>query len=325
MRRIISISISIIMVLTTCASAEVVSFPSHPVIGIAWRPDEDSEFYTNVCEAVEAAGGSYIMLPQVKSPDLDYDEEGRLTEGITEAGTLTWDAAKRVRCNTWQGSNAPEVAAMVSAVIFTGGEDVSPSLYYSAESWHGIAEELDYNAERDVSDYLLMSYCLEQDIPLMGICRGMQMLSVVSGAEVIQDIPSYFEQQGVEYHNEHRDSARGYALHEVHVMRGSLLYDIVGTETLTGCPSWHQQAIKNVENTRLAVAGYEDMDGIAIIEAVERPDKTFAIGLQFHPEAAIVKQLEGADDADENMDYDTGIQFFARLIEATSDAMDEAA
>ena len=201
MRRIISISISIIMVLTTCAGAEVVSFPSHPVIGIAWRPDEDSEFYTNVCEAVEAAGGSYIMLPQVKSPDLDYDEEGRLTEGITEAGTLTWDAAKRVRCNTWQGSNAPEVAAMVSAVIFTGGEDVSPSLYYSAESWHGIA----------------------------------------------------------------------------------------------------------------------------IIEAVERPDKTFAVGLQFHPEAAIVKQLEGADDADKNMDYDTGIQFFARLIEATSDAMDEAA
>lgn len=67
------------------------------------------------------------------------------------------------------------------------------------------------------------------------------------------------------------------------------------------------------------------MDGISIIEAVERPDKTFAIGLQFHPEAAIVKQLERRENADKIMDYKMANRFFVRLIEVASDEMDEAA
>ncbi|MBQ1890499.1 MAG: gamma-glutamyl-gamma-aminobutyrate hydrolase family protein, partial [Selenomonas sp.] len=53
-----------------------------------------------------------------------------------------------------------------------------------------------YSAERDVSDYLLMSYCLEKDVPVLAICRGMQMLSVVSGADIIQDIPTYMSGLG---------------------------------------------------------------------------------------------------------------------------------
>jgi gamma-glutamyl-gamma-aminobutyrate hydrolase PuuD len=73
------------------------------------------------------------------------------------------------------------------------------------------------------------------------------------------------------------------------------------------------------------IGTYDDMDGISIIDAVECPDKTFAIGLQFHPEAAIVKQLERTENADENMDYETAIQLFVRLIEVASDEMDEAA
>ena len=291
------------------------------VIGIAWRADTDSEFFTNICRAVEAAGGRWVMLDQVFSPDLTYNDMGRLMTGVAETGALDETGAKYVRCNTWQGSNAGESVGSVSAVLFTGGEDISPTLYYTPEVWHGIEAERDYNAERDVSDYLTMTYCLDHDIPVMGFCRGMQMLSVVSGGEVIQDIPTYFTDQSLEYHYEHRnekaapDSYRDYAPHAVTVAEGSRLYDMAGTSTLSGCPSWHHQAVKSVDNTRLTVTGYTDTNGIPMIEAVERTDKTFAVGLQFHPEAALVKHLDKAGNEADYMDYDTALSIFRYLVE----------
>ena len=183
------------------AHAEAIPLPGTPVIGIAWRADTDSEFFTNICKAVEAAGASWVMLDQVQSADLDYDTDGRLTQGVTALGSLDEAAAKRVRVNTWHDSNAGSAVGTVSTVLFTGGEDVSPTLYYDPELWHGNVAEIDYNAERDVSDYLTMTYCLDHDIPVMGFCRGMQMLSVVSGAEVIQDVPAYFAELGLEYND----------------------------------------------------------------------------------------------------------------------------
>ena len=308
-----------LLVSVCCVSLADVS--QKTVVGIAWRADTDSEFFTNVCRAVEAAGGEWVMLDQVLSSDLSYDEAGRLTNGKTEIGMLNPDAAKYVKCNTWHGSNAPEAVMGVSIVLFTGGEDISPTLYYTPEEWHGIEAEIDYNAERDVSDYLTMAYCLDCDIPLMGFCRGAQMLGVLSGGEVIQDIPAWFENQGIAYDYTHRnqkatpDSYRDYAPHTVQVAKGSRLYDIVGTDTLTGCPSWHHQAVKNVDNTRLTVTGYTDTNGVPMIEALERTDKTFAVGLQFHPEAALVKNLDGAANKDDYMDDETALSIFQYIVD----------
>ncbi len=311
--------------------AEVTGFPGQPVVGIAWRADTDSEFFTNICKAVEAAGGTWVMLDQVRSADLSYDAEGRLTQGVTELGSLDATAAKFVRLNTWHDSNAEDVVKNVSIVLFTGGEDISPTLFYTPEPWHGIAEEIDYNAERDVSDYLTMTYCLDHDIPLMGFCRGMQMLSVVSGGEVIQDVPAYFAELGAEYNFEHRnqkstpDSYRDYAPHDVQVSEDSFLYEMVGVAALEGCPSWHHQAVKNVDDTRLAVTGYTMTNGVLMIEAVERTDKTFAVGLQFHPEAALVKHMENAENRDDFMDYDTALSIFQWIVQEGYLAQDEAA
>ena len=311
-------------------SAEVVPFPEAPVVGIAWRADTDSEFFTNVCRAVEEAGGTWVLLDQVTSADLAYDDAGKLTEGVTALGSLDADAAKYVRLNTWHGSNAAEAVGCASIVLFTGGEDISSTLFFEPEPWHGIVAEIDYNAERDVSDYLTMSYCLDNDIPVMGFCRGMQMLGVISGAEMIQDIPAWFAGLGVEYDYTHRnqkatpEAYRDYAAHDVEVAEGSLLHDIVGRTTLTGCPSWHHQAIGNVDNTRLIVTGTTDTNGVTMIEAVERTDKTFAVGLQFHPEAALVKHLDGAENRAEYMDYDTALAFFRAIVEALP-ALSEAA
>ena len=323
MKKMVALIIMVIMLsgVNAAGHAEVVQFPEAPVIGIAWRADTDSEFFTNICEAVEAAGGSWIILDQVRSADLNYDDEGRLTEGVTAFGSLDETAAKYVRINTWHDSNAEDTVGNVSIVLFTGGEDISSTLFYSPEPWHGITEEIDYNAERDVSDFLTMSYCLDHDIPVMGFCRGMQMLSVVSGAEVIQDVPAYFAELGVEYNYEHRnqkltpDSYRDYAAHDVQLVLDSRLHDIFGADTLKGCPSWHHQAVESVEGTRLVVTGYTDTNGVQIIEAVERTDKTFAVGLQFHPEAALVKHLEGVENQDDYMDYDTALSIFQWIVQ----------
>jgi len=323
--------IILLVSLLITGQAEEVQSPEKPVIGIAWRADTDSEFFTNICKAVEAAGASWVLLDQVQSADLHYNGEGKLTQGVTPLGSLDESAAKYVRINSWHGSNAEAAVANVNIVLFTGGEDISSTLFYSPEPWHNIVSEIDYNAERDVSDYLTMTYCLDHDIPLMGFCRGMQMLSVVSGGEVIQDVPAYFSEVGVAYHDEHRnqkltpDSYRDYAAHDVQVAPNSFFYDMVHTDTLTGCPSWHHQAVKNVDNTRLAVTGYTDTDGIVMIEAVERTDKTFAVGLQFHPEAALVKHMENAENRDDFMDFDTALSIFQWIVQEKYLAQEKAA
>ena len=311
--------------------ADVANAFETPVIGIAWRADMGSEFFTNICKAVEEAGGTWTMLEQVRSADLQYDSEGCLKEGVTPLGSLDSDAAKMVRVNTWHDSNAADAVKNVSIVLFTGGEDISSTLYYSQQPWHGITGEIDFNAERDVSDYLTMTYCLDHDIPVLGFCRGMQMLSVVSGAEIMQDVPASFAEQGIAYHYEHRnekltpESYRDYAPHDVQVALNSYLYRMADTAVLRGCPSWHHQAVKSIENTRLVVTGYTDTNGIQMIEAVERTDKTFAVGLQFHPEAAIVKHLENAENQNSFMDYETALSIFKWVVQQKYLEQDEEA
>jgi putative glutamine amidotransferase len=100
---------------------------------------------------------------------------------------------------------------------------------------------------------------------------------------------------------------------------------MVHTDTLTGCPSWHHQAVKDVDNTRLAVTGYTETDGIIIIEAVERTDKAFAVGLQFHPEAALVKHMENAENQDDYMDYDTALSIFQWIVQENNLEQKDAA
>ncbi len=149
MKKIVALLLGFVLLASVCG-VSLAEASQKTVVGIAWRADTDSEFFTNVCRAVEAAGGEWVMLNQVFSADLSYDAEGRLTEGKTEINMLDETAAKYVKCNTWHGSNAAEAVGNVSIVLFTGGEDISPTLYYAPEEWHGIEAEIDYNAERDV-------------------------------------------------------------------------------------------------------------------------------------------------------------------------------
>ena len=184
MRKILSFVFALTLLLSFVVHHRVhAASAGAPVVGIAWRPNLKAESFVNTCRAVEAVGGRWVILPQVRSSDLAYDAKGHLTAGIDKLGALTAESAKLVRCNSWHGSNAGAAVENVNIVIFPGGEDISPALFYTPEKWHGIPATIDYSAERDVSDYLAMSYCLDHDIPFLAICRGMQMLSVVSGAD----------------------------------------------------------------------------------------------------------------------------------------------
>ncbi|MBQ5427558.1 MAG: hypothetical protein IIT51_03295 [Oscillospiraceae bacterium] len=75
------------------AHAEAVPLPGTPVIGIAWRGDTDSEFFTNICKAVEAAGASWVMLDQVQSADLDYDTALSIFRWVVQQGWLAQENA----------------------------------------------------------------------------------------------------------------------------------------------------------------------------------------------------------------------------------------
>lgn len=294
------------------------------VIGIAWRGDTDSEFYTNIVNAVKEAGGKPVLLEQIKADYLTYDSENTLLGCSDEVGGLTLETANVIKENLWENTNVEDVMQGIDAVIFTGGEDISSSLYAKPEPWHGIEAEIDFNATRDTSDYILMSYCIEKNIAVVGFCRGMQMLAVVSGAEMIQDIPTHYRNLNKEYLYQHRnekstpESYRDYVPHDVSVVKDSLAYKIYQKELLTGCPSWHHQAVLNVDGTDLVVSGSVDTNSEKMIEIIEYTGKDFIIGFQFHPEAAVVKHMQGADNAADFMDYDTALLVFESLIDTIS-------
>ena len=207
--------------------------------------------------------------------------------------------------------NVAEVMENVDGVFFTGGEDISPSLFAKpqAEANHG--EEI--NATRDISDYTLMSYCIANDVPTFAACRGMQMMSIVSGADFIQDIPDYYASLGAEYNDLHRMPAdapnRDYARHDVDIIdKDSWVYKIVGDTVLENVSSWHHQAVKSVEGTDLTVVAKTTDNGVDIIEGVENKNNTFCVGMQFHPENDCSLVLYQGKEAP--CDFDTCLGFF---------------
>jgi len=296
-------------------------------IAIAWRADTDNEFCTNVANAFREAGVEVVVLPQVKAEYLGYDGDAVSASCLDPDGIgyLSNASGSLVRSNTYQNSNAAAILDGVQGVLFTGGEDISPSLYATQEDWHHITEEIDYNAARDVSDYLTMAYCLDHNIPLLGFCRGAQMLGVVSGATMIQDLPTWFAAQGLPYQYEHRrqkaagETYRDYTPHDVRIDQGSVLSRLFGGCTsLSGCPSWHHQAILSVDGTPLRASATTTVSGVANIEGIERTDKQCAVAIQFHPEAAVVKHIgKGVNNANaaQFMSYDAAMPIFRAFVE----------
>lgn len=290
-----------------------------PFIGISWK--SNTQDYAAFATVIRAAGGVALELPQITSKAVGYDANLAVKgEYLEESGMLKQSYADQIKAKDFANTNVAQVMAEVDGVFFTGGEDISPSLFAKPQTEANHGEEI--NATRDISDYTLMAYCIEKDIPSFAACRGMQMMSIVSGADFIQDIPDYFASKGADDGDVHRMPAdapnRDYARHDVDIIdKDSLLYDVVNADTLANVSSWHHQAVKSVEGTGLTVTAKTTVDGVDIIEAVENKDKTFCMGVQFHPENDCSLVLYQGKEAP--CDFDTCLTFFENLVAYAAD------
>lgn len=287
-------------------------------VGLAWQPNEAA--YERVILSIEQAGGEAVILPQMRPAGFDYDGMVLCPNYTDEMGVLRLEYADIVKRDTYHGTDADNLLAGVQAVVFLGGGDISSTLFAAPQTWHGIPDDSPANATRDVSEYLTMAYCLDHDIPVLGLCRGMQMLGVVSGASLIQDLGKFFDEMDKNYHFLHRmerdaEGKRYYTPHDVVVTdHGSLLYSVVQRDTICAVPSWHHQVVGDVTGTPLRITGVTPTDGVDIIEAIERTDKRFALGVQFHPEEAVKQHLKGQQGASRFMPLDEAVKYFIALI-----------
>ncbi len=292
-----------------------------PIIGITWKsPTQDYEGYKSI---IVRAGGIPVELPQVINVNVIYNEDGSVAEEcLYPTGMLKEEFADAVKDNHFDDTNVAEIMKNVDGVFFTGGEDVSPSLFRIPEKEANMGEEI--NATRDISDYTLMAYCLENDVPTLAVCRGAQVMGIVSGVTFIQDLPTYYAERGSDIGGLHRmlpfeSRERDYTHHDVEIFPiQSNLYRIVGDTKLEKVSSWHHQAIDSLVGTELIQTAWTVHDGIPVVEGIENPYKTFMVGTQFHPENDVLEVIIRGKDPEWFCDADISLRFFQALVEAAS-------
>ena len=158
-----------------------------------------------------------------------------------------------------------ELLDMLDGLILAGGSDIDPASYGAQPH----PETRGTRPERDRFEIALGTRALERDMPVLGICRGMEMLNVVQGGTLNQHL-------GLELH---RHTPGVFTDHRVQLEPGSLAARVVGSDT-TEVKSAHHQGVEEL-GEGVVVTGHAD-DGV--VEAIELPDRTFAVGVLWHPE-----------------------------------------
>jgi putative glutamine amidotransferase len=224
-----------------------------PIIGITAgrRTDDDAlvplnriDISVNYANAVTKAGGLALVLPS--------------TPGTAVA-----------------------VLEIVDGLVFSGGSDLDPAIFGDRDvhpATYGIDDD------RDAFELDLGRLAYERDVPVMGICRGIQSLNVALGGTLHQHVPDISTTQ----HRQQEDGIRSYdPVHPVRLEPGSALAAMFGAETVE-TNSFHHQAIKEVA-TQLKATGWS-ADGL--VEAVEAPDRTCFFAVQWHPEMMVSRRQE---------------------------------
>jgi putative glutamine amidotransferase len=158
-----------------------------------------------------------------------------------------------------------ELLGLIDGLILAGGSDIDPGSYGAQPQ----PETRSTWPERDRFELGMGTRALERDMPVLGICRGMQMLNVIQGGTLNQHL-------GLELH---RHTPGAFTDHGVRIEPGSLAERVVGGEH-TEVKSAHHQGLDELGEGVVAT-GYAD-DGL--VEAIELPDRTFAVGVLWHPE-----------------------------------------
>ncbi|HEX5635395.1 MAG TPA: gamma-glutamyl-gamma-aminobutyrate hydrolase family protein [Gemmatimonadales bacterium] len=160
----------------------------------------------------------------------------------------------------------------VEGLLLTGGDDVDPALY--GEAPHPTFDVSEPG--RDAFEIDLVRRALAADIPVLAICRGLQVLNVALGGTLVQDIPS---EPGAWLQHDAEGPPNTLA-HTVTVAPGSCLASLLGPDETRGVNSRHHQAIRAVGHGVVVTAVSPD----GVIEAAEVPYARFCVGVQWHPE-----------------------------------------
>jgi putative glutamine amidotransferase len=160
-----------------------------------------------------------------------------------------------------------ELLGLLDGLILAGGTDVDPASYGARPH----PETGDTRPERDRFELALAHLALEEDMPLLAICRGMELLNVACGGTL---------EQHLERLDVHRHTPGQFSDHEVRLEPGSLAARASGGERVS-VRSTHHQGLDEL-GEGLVASGWSEPDGL--IEAVEHPGRSFALGVLWHPE-----------------------------------------
>lgn len=159
---------------------------------------------------------------------------------------------------------------LCDGILLPGGDDINP-LLYGEEPSNGLGEVY---AKVDEYELILTTFALSNDKPILGICRGCQLLNIALGGNVYQDLNEYPTP-----HLKHSQKARRHeATHTIDIVPDSLLYSLFGGSIRVN--SFHHQAINQLGKGVIATAHSKD----GIIEGIQLNSKPFVIGVQWHPE-----------------------------------------
>lgn len=222
-----------------------ISKDKRPIIGITGNYGERGcELAAGYYQSVYEAGGTVSVIPPIEGLD---DLESILTH--------------------------------VDGLVFSGGGDLNPLFMNEEPSplLHGICPE------RDLKELLLLRMALDRQIPILCICRGIQLLGLVTGGNVIQDLGSAEQFRG-KLIKHSQDMERSYPSHTVRIAESSVLGKIFGTDTLC-VNSFHHQAVGEVGQSMRVSA--QSCDGV--IEAIESREYKSVLGVQWHPECFILR------------------------------------
>ena len=170
------------------------------------------------------------------------------------------------------------VLELVDGILLTGGADLDPRLY------GGNAEDANLGVHVDIrerAEYRVLDYIFAHDVPMLGICRGIQLLNVYQGGTLYEHLADHLpetDEDGVEIKH-WQDIDYSLPSHKVRLVEGTLVADMLGVdEVMTN--SMHHQGIKQLSPNLQAMAYGPG----GLVEAVCVPELTFAVGLQWHPE-----------------------------------------
>jgi putative glutamine amidotransferase len=171
-----------------------------------------------------------------------------------------------------------DVLDRLDALIITGGSDVDPTCYGQTPHPRTVARP-----ERDRAELVLLRGAIERDLPVLGICRGMQVMAVAYGGRLHQHLPDVLGS-----HRHRPEEGPGFVEHSVRTVAGTIANKILGDELVVN--SSHHQGIADPGG--LTIAGWCPDDDLP--EVLEDPTCAFLIGVQWHPEETGDRRLFGA-------------------------------